>query len=215
MISGYNPNVAGNQVITVTYEGKTTQFVVYVNPEEKTNDTPTTTVTTTTTPTPTPRRTTVKPVTEEVEEVEETPIEENTVTETPIEEEKPTITLGEKDEVGNVPESTDNNKLAKVMLLMACIILLLLLILRKNTKVYVVEDGEYALAGKLRLGKNDPEINVNDFLDGENYNNKVKIVLNDSISDKLDGKEITIKHRDRTFKVKVEYEDEPFEIILE
>ena len=35
MISGYNPNVVGNQVITVTYEGFTTQFSVLV---EKEND---------------------------------------------------------------------------------------------------------------------------------------------------------------------------------
>ena len=39
MISGYNPNVVGNQVITVTYEGFTTQFSVLV---EKENDTPST-----------------------------------------------------------------------------------------------------------------------------------------------------------------------------
>ena len=58
-------------------------------------------------------------------------------------------------------------------------------------------------------------MDIDQYLDGNTYPNKVKIRLNDSISEKLDGKEIKIKHRGKTIKHKVKYKDEPYEIILE
>ena len=92
--------------------------------------------------------------------------------------------------------------------------LLVLLISRKNTKIYVEEDKEFALGGKVKLSNKNLYINVNDYLDGETYKGKVKIVLDDSISKKLDGKELSIKHRDKETKFKLKYEDKPIEIIL-
>ena len=58
-------------------------------------------------------------------------------------------------------------------------------------------------------------INVDPYLDGDTYQNKVKVRLNDSISEKLDGKELEIKHRGKKLIVKVKYEDKPFEFFLD
>ena len=253
MVSGFNPTVAGYQVLTITYSGFTAQYTVYVNKEEKqeTPETPSTTPNAGTTvinnttiiqSTPSAKtnnntarrtKTTVATPKEVTEEKEEEPKQEEPVIETPVEEpvveqpteeapkkeekkeeEKPTITLGEKDTEGNA-EQKSNKKLPWIILMIALLFLLLLLISRKNTKIFVEEDGEFVLGGKEKLDKNNPEIDVNEYLDGETYENKVKIVLNDNISDVLDGKEITIKHRDQVIKVKVKYEDKPFEIILQ
>ena len=68
------------------------------------------------------------------------------------------------------------------------LILLLLLVFKHNTKIYVQEDGnEYVLGGKERLSKNNKSIDVDKFLDGNTYPNKVKIVLDKKIAEKLDN----------------------------
>ena len=85
----------------------------------------------------------------------------------------------------------------------------------RNIKIYVEEDGEFVLAGTEKLSRNDLTINIDQYLDGENYHNKVMICLNDSISDKLDEEEIEIKHRGEIVKVKVKYLGEPVDITLE
>ncbi len=59
------------------------------------------------------------------------------------------------------------------------------------------------------------KINIDKFIDGETYKNKVLIHLNDKISQKLDGKEIEIKHRGEVKKFTIKYNDEPYEIVLE
>ena len=92
---------------------------------------------------------------------------------------------------------------------------MILIIFRRNVKVYVEEEGEFVLGGLDKITKKQPELNIDKYLDGENYNNKVKIHLSDSISEKLDGKEIEIKHRGQKKKYKIIYDDEPYEIILE
>jgi len=59
------------------------------------------------------------------------------------------------------------------------------------------------------------KINIDKFIDGETYKNKVLIHLNDKISQKLYGKEIEIKHRGEVKKFTIKYNDEPYEIVLE
>ncbi len=195
MVSGFNPRKSGNQVITVTYEGMKTQFVVVVNAQEQT--------------------TPVRPVApqEPVQEPEE-PVDlvpEPTPTPIPAPE-KPTIVLGEKDENNGFDKKT----IAAITGGLGILLLLILVVMRRrNIKIYVEEDGEFVLAGTEKLSRNDLTINIDQYLDGENYHNKVMICLNDSISDKLDEEEIEIKHRGEIVKVKVKYLGEPVDITLE
>ncbi|MCI9087519.1 MAG: hypothetical protein HFJ32_03060 [Clostridia bacterium] len=195
MVSGFNPRKSGNQVITVTYEGMKTQFVVVVNAQEQT--------------------TPVRPVApqEPVQEPEK-PVDlvpEPTPTPIPAPE-KPTIVLGEKDENNGFDKKT----IAAIIGGLGILLLLILVVMRRrNIKIYVEEDGEFVLAGTEKLSRNDLTINIDQYLDGENYHNKVMICLNDSISDKLDEEEIEIKHRGEIVKVKVKYLGEPVDITLE
>lgn len=66
-----------------------------------------------------------------------------------------------------------------------------------------------------KISKKNRRINIDKFIDGETYKNRVLIHLNDKISEKLDGKEIEIKHRGEVKKFTIKYDDEPFEIVLE
>ena len=95
------------------------------------------------------------------------------------------------------------------------LLLLLLLVFKHNTKIYVQEDGnEYVLGGKERLSKNNKAIDVDKFLDGNTYPNRVKIVLNKKIAEKLDKQKIEIKHRGKVTKKVIKYNNEEFEIVL-
>ena len=234
MISGYSSTTPGTQVITVTYSGETTNFIVIVG--EK----PETTVETKDNTnenkpnennssvrhnrTSTPKSTNDETVIDEsrIEDVVETPnttedkkdnnkLQEN---QKPQVEEKPTATLGDKE------ENEDSELKIKVLAGMAgiagLIILIILLINRKNTKIYVQEDeNEYVLGGKEKLNKRNKTIDIDQYLDGNTYPNKVKIILDKKISQKLDKQEIKIKHRGKIIKRTVKFNDEEFEIILE
>ena len=205
MVSGFNPRRSGAQVITVTYEGMRTQFVVAVNARPQT---PIVVVRPTTPVTP------QEPVKEPEKPVENpTPVPTPTPTPTPTPEpEKPTAVLGEKDEDNGL-----DKKIAAAIIggLGILLLLVLLAMRRRNIKIYVEEDGEFVLAGTDKLTRNDLTINVDQYLDGETCNSKVMICLNDSISDKLDGEEIEIKHRGEIVKEKIKYLGEPVEITLE
>ena len=107
-----------------------------------------------------------------------------------------------------------NKQIAAVIGIAGLILLLLLLLFKRNVKIYVEEDGEFVLGGVDKLTKKHPELNIDEYLDGETYPNKVKIHLSDTISEKLDGKEIQIKHRGKIIKIKIVYDDKPYEIIL-
>ena len=67
----------------------------------------------------------------------------------------------------------------------------------------------YELATRTQL-----KLNIDSYLDGETYENKVKIRLSDFISRRLDGKTIQIKHRGKVITRKIKYKKQPFEIIL-
>ncbi len=204
MVSGFNPRKSGNQVVTVTYEGMKTQFVVMVNAQEQT--------------TPVIPVRPIRPVTpqEPVQEPEK-PVEEPAPepTPTPIptpEPEKPTVVLGEKDENNGLDKKT----VAAIIGGLGILLLLILVVMRRrNVKIYVEEDGEFVLAGTEKLTRNNLTINIDQYLDGETYHSKVMICLNDSISDKLDEEEIEIQHRGEIVKEKIKYLGEPVEITLE
>ena len=213
---------------------KPAEPVTPVKPEEPTKpDTPTIDPTTPDEPdTPETPSTSVKPtrptpVKEDtkknqeepnVDEIVETPnnTEEPTKGEDsqgPQQQEKPTATLGDKDEKEN--NTAETKMIAGATGLAGLLILLLLLVFKHNTKIYVQEDGnEYVLGGKERLSKNNKSIDVDKFLDGNTYPNKVKIVLDKKIAEKLDKQKIEIKHRGKVTKKVIKYNNEEFEIVL-
>lgn len=150
-----------------------------------------------------------EPVVEEPKE--EKPIEQTPVIEEQKEEERPTEVLGVKD------ETKDSNIKIKagITSLLGLFVLLLLLLAKRNVKVYVEEGEEFEFGGMDKLTKRNRKLNIDKYIDGETYQNRVLIRLNDAISEKLDGKEIEIKHRGITKKFTVKYSDKPYEIVLE
>ena len=234
MTSGYSATTPGTQMITITYKDETTNFIVIVGekpdepvtpvkPEEPTEpDTPETPSTPVKPTRPTPIKEDTKKDQEEpnVDEIVETPnnTEEPTKGEDSQgpqqpQQEKPTATLGDKDEKEN--NTAETKMIAGATGLAGLLILLLLLVFKHNTKIYVQEDGnEYVLGGKERLSKNNKSIDVDKFLDGNTYPNKVKIVLDKKIAEKLDKQTIEIKHRGKVTKKVIKYNNEEFEIVL-
>ena len=217
MISGYNPQNSGLQVVTVTYEGFKTKFLVSVAVKEKQEQ----------------KQEEIKQEDSKAVIMNKTVIINNNIkedkqeqlpeekVETPINEDKNqnlnTDSTKEKERV--TPEVKDekinrNKQIAAAIGIAGLILLLLLLFFKRNVKIYVEENGEFVLGGIDKLTKKHPELNIDEYLDGETYPNKVKIHLSDKISEKLDGKEIKIKHRGKIIKIKVVYEDKPYEIIL-
>ena len=218
MISGYDPQDSGIQLITVTYEGFTTKFMVTVAEQEKviepedTNKNEIVERNSTT-------KTETKVEQQIPEETSEQLAEENIDTPTkeeieePKQDEKQTRTLGVKDEKEDPVQ--DDKKIAVIMSIAGILLLLLLILFRRNVKIYVEEDGEFVLGGVDKINKKNPKLDIDEYLDGKTYSNRVKVHLSDSISEKLNGKEIEITHRGKVIKHKVNYEDKPYEFILE
>ena len=232
MISGYNPQNSGLQVVTITYKGFKTKFSVLVTEKEEVKEPekeeikeepkqeeikqeePKTEIIKTVTKNKTiiiNNNTKEDKEGQPTEEKVEPPINEenNQKPNTEPTEEKETATLGVEDE-----KVKGNKQIAAVIGIAGLILLLLLLLFKRNVKIYVEEDGEFVLGGVDKLTKKHPELNIDEYLDGETYPNKVKIHLSDAISEKLDGKEIQIKHRGKIIKIKIVYDDKPYEIIL-
>ena len=227
MTSDYSATTPGTQIITVTYKNETTNFIVIVGEKPAEPVTPVEPEEPTTPDKPeTPDRTTpVRPsnrVTTEEPNVEET-VETPNNTEEPTkgedlqepqqpQQEKPTATLGDKD------EKEDNTLKTKMIAggigLAGLLLLLLLLVFKRNTKIYVEEDGEYVLGGMERLTNKHRTIDVDQYLDGNTYPNRVKIVLDKKIAEKLDKQKIEIKHRGKVTKKVIKYNNEEFEITL-
>ena len=223
MVSGYDSNKEGTQTITVTYVGFEAEFSVKVLPKPVTPVSDDTPEETSTPATPITRVVTrVVTVNEEPEEeqIPEEPVKQEPVVQTKpaqttkVVTEKPTQTLGVKDEQQN--NGLDIVKvIAGIIAILGLLVLLFLLFFKHNVKVFVEEDGEFVLGGLDKLSKNNPKLDIDHFLDEETYPNRVKVHLNDSISEKLDGIEIEITHRGQTIKHKVHYKDEPYEFILD
>ena len=227
MTSGYSATTPGTQIITVTYKNETTNFIVIVGEKPAEPVTPVEPEEPTTPDKPeTPDRTTpVRPsnrVTTEEPNVEET-VETQNNTEEPTkgedlqepqqpQQEKPTATLGDKDEKED--DTLKTKMIAGGIGLAGLLLLLLLLVFKRNTKIYVEEDGEYVLGGMERLTNKHRTIDVDQYLDGNTYPNRVKIVLNKKIAEKLDKQKIEIKHRGKVTKKVIKYNNEELEITL-
>ena len=221
MVSGFKGTTPGSQLIKVTYGGFDTNFVVNVG-EKPVQPSPTPTTPAKPSPTPTTPAKPETPVQTETPAPVETP---NVTTPSPSpsnkpikpiqkpEEPKKTEVLGVKEEKQEEP--IDREIIAGISAIAGLILLLILLLSKKNVKVYVEENGEFVLGGKARIKAKNPELDVDQFLDGETYGSRVKVVLNDSISSELDERVIRIKHRGEINKYTVEYKDKPYAIILE
>lgn len=236
MITGYNANEPGPQVITVRYEGYEFKFIVIVEEKkEEPEPTPIPTPIPTPAPTPTPKPTpiptpvptpnpTQKPVTPNRElpvvEIPERPSYEEPVyptyepdptpAPTPKPTQKPTETLGVKD------KKQDNRPIAIAIAgLMGFLLLAILCASRRNTKIYVEENGEFELGGAKKLSKRRLYINIDKYLDENTSLNRVKVVLNKKIAKKLEGELIEVKHRGISKVFRVEYNNDEFEFILD
>ena len=244
MISGFSATTPGTQIIKITYGGFTTKFVVKVsekqeepkqddNKKEDNKDNGTKEDNTTnkneeiTKDNNSTKKNYVEiernDVTENQEQPEEQQPEEEvkkpTITKenpTKVPETKPTETLGVKDEKAEDKGTKDNSskQKASIICLISAILLLILLSSRRNVKVYVEEKGEFVLGGLDKISKNNKYIDVDKYLDGDTYEKQVKIVLSDSISEKLDKDKIEIKHRGNKRDYKIKYEGKEIEIIL-
>lgn len=208
MVSGYNSRQSGTQSITVTYAGFTTNFVVTVAKKATTPAKPSKP----SVQEPEVQEPTVQEPTVQEPEVQEPEVQEPVVQEPTVQEpQKPTEVLGVQDE-----NNGDSGKiLAGCICILGLLFLLILIVFKRNVKVYVFEDGEFVLGGRDKITKRNPSLDIDKFLDGDTYPNPVKIVLSDSISEKLDGKVIEIKHRGKTIKHTVKYNDEDYEFILD
>ena len=252
MISGYDANTSGTQIITITYDGFTTKFIVKVNepevpvkPEEperpqKPDNIPekpnnnlvessktlslqaqkeikeqnTTEQTALEQQENTPVET---PITQEADVLEEKATEKKTKKSTQEKSEekskdKPTETLGVKDK--KIKDSRRKRVIQAIIGGIELLLLLILIFFRRNVKIYVEENGELVLGGLDKVTTRHLKLNINQYLDGETYPNGVKICLSKSISRKLDGKTIKIKHREKMLTRKIKYKNKPFEIIL-
>ena len=220
MISGYESTTPGSQIVTVTHGGFTTKFVVNVAEQEiiVTPEVPEEEV-----DTEVPKRpikgnvnsVTEKPVRETFEE-EKAEEKAEEIIETPVTEEKEESNVETPEIKDEAKEETKDNKFMPKMTALAGVIFLFLLIFsRRNVKVYVEEDEEFVLGGLDKITKKNPKLDIDKYLDKNTYPNRVKIRLNDSISEKLDDKEIEIIHRGKTIKHKVKYNDEPYEFMLD
>ena len=244
MVSGFSATTPGTQIITITYGGFTTKFVVKVSEkheepkqddnkteDNKDNGTKEDNTTNKNEEITKDNNSTKKnyveiernDVTENQEQPEEQQPEEEvkkpTITKenpTKVPETKPTETLGVKDEKTENNETKDNSRKQKasIICLISAILLLILLSSRRNVKVYVEEKGEFVLGGLDKISKNNKYIDVDKYLDGDTYEKQVKIVLSDSISEKLDKDKIEIKHRGNKKDYKIKYEGKEIEIIL-
>lgn len=254
MISGYDANTPGTQIITITYGGFTTKFIVKVNepevtekpeipakqPEKSDNNTsekpekvvPNRKVNLSTQKTRKESMTTeqiaqekqdntitetsfIQETKEESQEKARERATEEKSTEKSTQEksnEKPTETLGVKDK--KIKDSRRKKVIQAIIGGIELLMLLILIFFRRNVKIYVEENGELVLGGLDKLTPRHLKLNIDSYLDGETYENKVKIRLSDFISRRLDGKTIQIKHRGKVITRKIKYKKQPFEIIL-
>ena len=214
MITGYKPTYAGTQVITITYGGFTAKFVVEVKEPVKVPTRTRQVERVTTSGDINVEMPTEQVVTKEVVEELKTEIQEGTK---PIEkpkkkEEKPTETLGIKDEKEDKPINI--GWIAGIIGGIGLLWLIILLIRRYNVKIYVEKDGEFVLIGIDRVSIKNPTVDVDKYLDEDEYSSKVKICLNNSISYKLDEEKIEITYQEKVMTRKIKYQDKPYEIIL-
>ena len=226
MVSGFDKNKEGYQVITVSYEGFKVTFGVTVQKQDKTPVIPASNKPSDSKGTK-PSGTT-KVVSEPVIDKQEDSNEPEQVTKdtnnnktndnkdyNKNNDSNKDIVKITKDE----PQPNDNDNLKDILSIIAIILglagitLIIIVVVKrkKNVKIYLEEAGERALIGKERLTKDDRTLNLNKYY--EKYKeDEYKIVLSKSISKKLDQEviNVVVNGKNKAFKVnykgkKIEY----------
>ena len=231
MVSGYDKNKAGIQVIKVTYEGFTTQFSILVkeevpatNPDEpntpddnKPNTSDKNNSTSNTTPS-------VPSIIIKVEESTEP--EENANEETKLEEDnkntqednKESLVSGTNDnQNNNTPKDKGTQRVQEVLNILGSLLVLIALAFiiivlakrRKNVKIYIEEGDEKVLVGKERLTKDNRELDLNKYYN-KYKEDEYKIVLSKSISKKLDKKTVSLTVHDKKESFVVNYDSKEY-----
>ena len=232
MVSGFDKNKEGYQVITVSYEGFKVTFGVTVQKQDKTPVIPASNKPSDSKGTK-PSGTT-KVVSEPVIDKQEDSNEPEQVTKDTNNNktEDSNKTNDNKDNNKNndsnkdivkitkdEPQPNDNDNLKDILSIIAIILglagitLIIIVVVKrkKNVKIYLEEAGERALIGKERLTKDDITLNLNIYF--EKYKeDEYNIVLSKSISKKLHQEviNVVVNGKNKAFKVnykgkKIEY----------
>ena len=234
MVSGFDKNKEGYQVITVSYEGFKVTFGVTVQKQDKTPVIPASNKPSDSKGTK-PSGTT-KVVSEPVIDKQEDSNEPEQVTKDTNNNktEDSNKTNDNKDYNKNndsnkdivkitkdEPQPNDNDNLKDILSIIAIILglagitLIIIVVVKrkKNVKIYLEEAGERALIGKERLTKDDRTLNLNKYY--EKYKeDEYKIVLSKSISKKLDQEVINVVVNGKNKAFKVNYEGKKIEYII-
>ena len=235
MVSGYDKNKAGIQVIKVTYEGFTTQFSILVkeevpatNPDEpntpddnKPNTSDKNNSTSNTTPSVPSIITKVEESTEPEENAnEETKLEEDN--KNTQEDNKESLVSGTNDnQNNNTPKDKGTQRVQEVLNILGSLLVLIALAFiiivlakrRKNVKIYIEEGDEKVLVGKERLTKDNRELDLNKYYNKYTVKYKedeYKIVLSKSISKKLDKKTVSLTVHDKKESFVVNYDSKEY-----
>ena len=231
MVSGYDKNKAGIQVIKVTYEGFTTQFSILVkeevpatNPDEpntpddnKPNTSDKNNSTSNTTPSVPSIITKVEESTEPEENAnEETKLEEDN--KNTQEDNKESLVSGTNDnQNNNTPKDKRTQRVQEVLNILGSLLVLIALAFiiivlakrRKNVKIYIEEGDEKVLVGKERLTKDNRELDLNKYYN-KYKEDEYKIVLSKSISKKLDKKTVSLTVHDKKESFVVNYDSKEY-----
>jgi hypothetical protein len=198
MISGYDKNKSGVQSVIVNYEGETTNFSVKVGEKPL-------------------EATIVKPI---VPNKPVTPVEDIEVIE-PIEEpeeiiisdevkpeEKPTITLGEKDKNTITKEEIVLISVAGMSMIIE--LALLIGLSRKNTEIYIIEDGKVRYKGKGKLDTEKAYIDISKFIKKDEENTIIRLILKEKTADKLPTQEIKVRINERIILSKITNDNDKY-----
>ena len=231
MVSGYDKNKAGIQVIKVTYEGFTTQFSILVkeevpatNPDEpntpddnKPNTSDKNNSTSNTTPSVPSIITKVEESTEPEENAnEETKLEEDN--KNTQEDNKESLVSGtNENQNNNTPKDKGTQRVQEVLNILGSLLVLIALAFiiivlakrRKNVKIYIEEGDEKVLVGKERLTKDNRELDLNKYYN-KYKEDEYKIVLSKSISKKLDKKTVSLTVHDKKESFVVNYDSKEY-----
>ena len=231
MVSGYDKNKAGIEVIKVTYEGFTTQFSILVkeevpatNPDEpntpddnKPNTSDKNNSTSNTTPSVPSIITKVEESTEPEENAnEETKLEEDN--KNTQEDNKESLVSGTNDnQNNNTPKDKGTQRVQEVLNILGSLLVLIALAFiiivlakrRKNVKIYIEEGDEKVLVGKERLTKDNRELDLNKYYN-KYKEDEYKIVLSKSISKKLDKKTVSLTVHDKKESFVVNYDSKEY-----
>ena len=228
MVSGFDKNKEGYQVITVSYEGFKVTFGVTVQKQDKTPVIPASNKPSDSKGTKTSG--TTKVVSEPVIDKQEDSNEPEQVTKDTNNNKTNDNKDNNKNNDSNKdivkitkdePQPNDNDNLKDILSIIAIILglagitLIIIVVVKrkKNVKIYLEEVGERALIGKERLTKDDRTLNLNKYY--EKYKeDEYKIVLSKSISKKLDQEVINVVVNGKNKAFKVNYEGKKIEYII-